>query len=93
MTFEWDFRKELENVEKHRIFFREAIEIFADPKVIHLEDERHSSEEQRFYAVGKTSKGRIVTVRYVLRGETIRIFGAAQWRKWRIFYERTHSRS
>jgi uncharacterized DUF497 family protein len=68
VTFEWDLRKELENIAKHRVSFREAIEVFADPKVIHLEDERHSSEEDRFYAVGRTLKGRVMTVRYVLRG-------------------------
>ena len=93
MTFEWDLQRELENIAKHRIFFREAIEVFADPQVIHVEDERHSSEEDRFYAVGKTSRGNVVTVRYTVRGRTIRIFGAAMWRKWRRFYERTHSKS
>jgi uncharacterized protein len=93
VIFAWDLRKELANVAKHGIFFREATEVFADPGVIHLEDERHSSEENRFYAVGKTSKGDVLTVRYTVRGDTIRIFGAAKWRKWRIFYERAHSKS
>ena len=91
--FEWDIRREAENFKKHRVSFREAVEVFADPKVIHLEDEHHSSEEDRFYAVGRTFKGAIVTVRYTVRGHTIRIFGAAKWRKWRRFYEKEHSRS
>lgn len=92
-TFEWDIRKELENIAKHRITFGTAIEIFSDPKVIHLEDEGHSSVENRFYAVGKTLKGEVVTVRYTTRGNVIRIFGAAKWRKWRKYYERENSGS
>jgi hypothetical protein len=87
MIFEWDLNKELENVKKHGVDFTEAQEVFIDPKVIHVEDEKHSQQEDRFYAVGKTKKGRIITVRYAFRENKIRIFGAAQWRKWRKYYE------
>ncbi|MFH0800647.1 MAG: BrnT family toxin [Pseudomonadota bacterium] len=93
LAFEWDIYRELKNVSKHKVMFREAIEVFADPKVIHLEDEKHSSEEDRFYAVGKTLKGTVIIVRYTVRGKTVRIFGAARWRKWRKFYEKENSRS
>ncbi len=86
-TFEWDLKKEFQNIAKHGVSFKEASEIFSDPKVIHLEDERHSSDEDRFYAVGKTIGEKILTVRYTWRGNTIRIYGAAKWRKWRRFYE------
>lgn len=93
LTFEWDIGKELENIAKHGIDFRTAIEIFSDPKVLHLEDERHSSVEDRFYAVGKTLRGEVITVRYTTRGSMVRIFGAAKWRKWRRYYERENSGS
>ncbi len=76
-TFEWDLSRELENVNKHGISFKEATEVFSDSKVIHLEDPKHSSEEDRNYAVGKTKKGIVLTVRYTWRGKLIRIFGAA----------------
>lgn len=75
--FEWDLEKELLNARKHGITFLEAIEVFADPHVIHLEDDKHSHLEQRFYAVGTTFKGEVITVRYAMRGQSIRIFGAA----------------
>lgn len=77
---------------KHGYSFTEAIEIFSDPRVIHLQDQRHSHAEQRFYAVGMTGKKEIITVRYTLRGNVIRIFGAGCWRKWEQFYEK-NSRS
>ena len=86
--FEWDVSKEVENVTKHGYSFEEVKEVFADPHVIHLEDPQHSTEEERYYAVGKTTKEVILTVRYTWRENVIRIFGAAEWRKWRKFYEK-----
>jgi uncharacterized DUF497 family protein len=85
--FEWDLFKEFRNILKHGVSFHEAREVFRDPRVIHLKDERHSRMEERFYAVGKIQNGEVITVRYTLRGQVIRIFGAARWRKWRKFYE------
>lgn len=91
-TFEWDFEKELDNKARHGCSFKVAMEVFADPKVIHLEDVRHSLDEARYYAVGRISNGEVVTVRYTWRGDVIRIFGAAKWRRWRKYYEK-HTRS
>ncbi|MBL7686166.1 MAG: BrnT family toxin [Deltaproteobacteria bacterium] len=85
--FEWDLKKELENIRKHHISFNKAIEVFKDPNAIYLEDDKHSKIENRFYAVGKISSEQIITVRYTLRRNVIRVFGAAHWRKWRKFYE------
>lgn len=92
-VFEWELARELDNLAKHGVGFSRAKEVFADPQVIHLEDESHSSEEDRFYAVGRVEDGDVITVRYTLRGNTIRIFGAAKWRKWRRFYERENPKS
>lgn len=91
-TFSWDIEKELQNFKKHGFNFDVAKEVFRDPDVIHLEDSNHSGEEDRFYAVGKTPKGNVLTVRYTWRKNVIRIFGVAEWRKWRKFYE-TNSKS
>lgn len=85
--FEWNLTKEVQNIAKHGVAFMTAMEVFADPHVIFLEDPKHSSEEERLYAIGKTVQGTILTVRYTVRGEVIRIFGAARWRKWSEFYE------
>lgn len=87
-TFEWDLVKELENIQKHSVDFTQASEVFVDPRVMHFEDPQHSILEKRFYAVGQNLGGRVITVRYTLRGHRIRIIGAARWRKWRRFYEK-----
>ena len=62
-SFEWDLQKELDNYKKHGLTFHAAIEVFADPKVIHLEDTKHSTDEDRYYAVGKIKTGEVATVR------------------------------
>ena len=92
-TFEWGLKRELENIAKHGYSFKEAIEVFTDPYVIFLEDPDHSSEEDRYYAVGKIAKGKVLTVRYTWRRKVVRIFGAAEWRKWRKYYYEENSKS
>jgi uncharacterized DUF497 family protein/predicted DNA binding CopG/RHH family protein len=61
--------------EKHGVSFSDAQYAFADPKRLILEDVAHSGDEKRFFCIGKTSEG-IATVRFVYRGQKIRIFGA-----------------
>ncbi len=87
MEFEWDLRKERENKKKHKVSFSEAVETFADPNGIQLEDEAHSTEEERSYWVGKSDTGRVLTTRFTKRSSKIRIIGSAEWRKFRRFYE------
>lgn len=90
--FEWDEEKEEINKRKHGYSFTKACEVFEDYNAIHLEDEFHSDEEERYYAIGKLRDGSaVLTVRYTRRGPRIRIFGAANWRKWRQFYEEENS--
>ena len=87
MEFEWDLSKEKTNLEKHGISFLEAIECFSDQNGIQFIDSSHSDSEERFYWVGKDSQGRVLTTRFVKRGNKIRIFGSAEWRKFRKLYE------
>jgi hypothetical protein len=49
-------------------------------------DELHSKVEQRYYCFGKVA-GRVVTVRFTIRGRAIRIIRAGYWRKGKKRYE------
>lgn len=90
MRFEWDIAKDLENQKKHKLSFSEAVESFSDEKGFVLEDIKHSKNETRYYWIGKDKHGRILTVRFVRRGNLIRIFGCAEWREFkRLYYEKT----
>lgn len=89
MDFEWDDKKEQDNIKKHRVTFLEAVESFMDPGGFQLADPQHSGIEKRCYWVGKSASGRILTSRFTLRGSKIRIIGSAEWRKFRRLYETT----
>ncbi|MBI2993279.1 MAG: BrnT family toxin [Gammaproteobacteria bacterium] len=92
MQFEWDATKEKENLRKHGISFAAAVECFFDPNGFALSDRLHSTVEKRFYWVGKSRAGRVLTTRYVKREQAIRVIGVAEWRKFReMYYERAKS--
>lgn len=84
-SFEWDEDKNQENQSKHGVSFEEAQHAFEDPYNLLLEDEFHSTEEERWFCVGRIRTG-IVTVRFTYRGEKIRIYGAGYWHKMRRLY-------
>ena len=86
MEFEWDVIKERINVQIHSVAFGEAVECFYDPYGLKLTDKTHSKNEERFYWVGKSKSGRILTTRFTLRKDVIRIIGSAEWRKFRKMY-------
>lgn len=88
-----DLAKEQTNIKKHGHTFSEAIEAFQDPKGFQLTDQKHSSEEERFYWVGKSRSGKILTVRFTRRRNKIRIIGCAEWRAFRsLYYETTKTK-
>jgi uncharacterized protein len=93
VEFEWDLSKEVENLQKHGIAFAEAIETFSDPDGFQLTDRKHSIIEARLFWVGKSLSGKILTTRFTTRGDKVRIFGSASWRKFARFYnERTKTK-
>ena len=84
--FEWDDEKNLDNIVKHHVSFEEAKEAFGDENRLFDMDTKHSHIEQRFYCIGKCKRG-ILTVRFTIRGNKIRILGAGFWRKGKKKYE------
>lgn len=85
-TFEWDEEKDKENQAKHGVSFVMAQQAFLDPDRVIAEDVTHSTEEDRYYRIGRVAEG-ILTVRFTYRANTIRIYGAGYWRKGRKTYE------
>jgi len=85
-SFDWDEGKDRENQTKHNVSFMMAQHAFFDPHRVIVEDVDHSSEEERFYCIGRVG-GSIMTVRFTYRGNIIRIYGAGYWRKGRKIYE------
>ena len=90
--FEWDSSKDKQNQDKHGVSFELAQYAFADPNRVIAEDISHSQKEKRYYCFGKVGDG-IITVRFTLRGGTIRIIGAGYWRKGRKLYENENKKN
>lgn len=90
--FEWDSSKERENIKKHGVSFTEAVESFFDPLGFAMRDNKHSESEERFFWIGESYGGRILTTRYTKRGRKIRIIGSAQWRNFSKIYETTKNK-
>ena len=86
MEFEWDDAKARENRAKHGVSFDLAAKVFDDPRLVLAEDLEHSSAERRYFAFGEVGGG-VLTVRFTVRGERVRIIGAGYWRKGKAFYE------
>lgn len=76
MKFEWDRAKAAANLKKHRVSFDEAVTVFYDPLAATFDDPDHSVSEHRLITVGLSSRGRLLVVAHVERGEGIRIISA-----------------
>ena len=74
--FEWDERKAVVNLLKHKVSFLEAATVFDDPYVIVESDLAHSAEESRELAIGLSRKERVLLVVYVEPDERIRLISA-----------------
>lgn len=84
--FDWDESKEQDNIARHGVDFCLAVAVFDDPRLVLAEDAAPSATEKRFFAFGHGGGG-VLTVRFTVRGGTIRIIGAGCWRKDRDFHE------
>lgn len=49
----------------------------------------HSRTETRYFAFGRV-RGDVLTDRFTVRGERVRIIGAGFWRKGKVFYEQAN---
>lgn len=86
--FDWDKGNKDKN-KKHGIEDKEAEEIFFDDKKIVFRDFLHSELEERFIAIGKTKKGKLLYTAYTKRGKKIRIISARSVNKKEVYiYEK-----
>ena len=86
-SFEWDHKKDVENLRKHQLSFHQAQMVFADPLRVVARDMAHSDTEARFFCIGRIADG-IVTVRFTWRRKVIRLIGAGYWRQGKAVYEK-----
>lgn len=76
-TVEWNEQKAASNRAKHGIDFDEAVEVFYGTSLLRRSD---GNTEERWLAIGET-EGRVVTVVFTWRGDTLRIISARRARR------------
>ena len=88
--FEWDEGNLLKIWEKHVVSAAECEQVFFNRPLVALPDERHSSIEARFYALGRSDGGRYLFVVFTIRREFIRVISARDMnRRERRLYEKS----
>ena len=75
MNIEWDPVKAESNLSKHGVSFSDVEPAFYDEFALSMSD-KFSVAEERFLLVGRDALGRVLTVSYTYRGDSIRIISA-----------------
>lgn len=78
VRFEWDARKNRENLRKHGVSFDEAQTVFLDENAIRFFDPDRSANEDRFLMLGISFRLRVLVVCHCYRADdtVIRIISA-----------------
>jgi len=65
--FDWDEGNSRKSAAKHNVNQREAEQVFLDPRLLILVDDKHSVGETRYHAYGRTPEGRQLQVSFTMR--------------------------
>lgn len=76
MKFEWDNRKAIVNLQKHKVSFQEASTALSDPMAATASDPDHSIDEFRYITFGISERGRLLVVSHTEERNMIRIISA-----------------
>jgi uncharacterized DUF497 family protein len=94
--FDWD-EGNARKSEKHGVTRAEAEQVFLNEPLFITADEKHSESERRYRALGKTTRGRLLTIIFTLRQtETlIRVISARDMnaRERRLYEQETETNS
>lgn len=73
--FEWDAAN-ISHIAKHNVIPEEAEDVFFDENNVQDEDLEHSTDEERFLIIGKTTEGRLLYQIFTRRGNKIRVISS-----------------
>ena len=74
--FLWDEGNLLKSREKHKVTPAECEQLFFNQPLIVADDEKHSSQEARFFTLGQTDTRRRLFVVFTVRNNLIRVISA-----------------
>lgn len=86
--FDWDKGNLEKNWLKHNVSASECESVFFNKPLLVELDSKHSTSEQRYYALGRTDNGRQLFLVFTVRNNKIRIISARDMsKKERTIYE------
>ena len=88
--FDRDTGNDRKSKEKHAVSRFETEQVFFNQPLLVLVDEKHSQQETRYHALGKSDEARLLHITFTLRSNhtLIRVISARDMhRKERRFYE------
>jgi uncharacterized DUF497 family protein len=65
--FDWDDGNQRKNSDKHNVNQFEAEQVFFNQPLLVLADKKHSQDEVRYHALGKSNRNRLLHVTFTLR--------------------------
>lgn len=74
--FEWDQGNITKNWERHDVSNVECEQIFFNKPLIVKRDKAHSTNENRYYALGRTNMNRLLFAVFAVRDDKVRIISA-----------------
>lgn len=74
--FEWDAGNERKNQDKHGVSKSESEQVFFNAPLLLLNDMKHSEQEVRFHALGKTDEARLLHITFTIRADKLRVISA-----------------
>ena len=74
--FDWDDDNLYKNIEKHDVYDMEAEQVFFTHPLVVKRDVKHSQNEKRYVALGKTNHARLLFVSFIIRAKKIRVISA-----------------
>src|SRR4051812_15157069 len=74
--FDWDEGNIDKNWYLHQVTDRECEEIFFNVPLIVADDKKHSEQENRSYALGRTDADRWLFIAFAIRNQQIRVISA-----------------
>jgi uncharacterized protein len=69
--FQWDAGNSTKIWDRHQVMPSECEELFFNRPLIVRSDEKHSTGEERLYALGETESGRLMFVVFTIRGRRL----------------------
>ena len=89
--FDWDEGNKEKNRIKHGVDYLECEEVFFNRPLIIGDDTKHSSQENRYFVLGRSNAGRTLFLVITIRKDKIRVISARdQSRKERQVYEQQY---